>query len=229
MGFGATPASVKRWKNIRKLTIHMDTVNLGFPTDHLKLLHSYLGLFSSSVKTFRFRWLGPRGPCPLSLGTEACLQVPSPTTACPQTCHRGLRLLHFNQLQVMEVENTMLDASQISSFIISHRRTIRDFNFEDTHLRNGTWDEALSPLTSISGSESWKDKTEEVMDVPLMLSPVDFEQEQLNKVWYDHIRTRTSKPLHGALQKAGAKGRELLFGTEEHMRKFLRTSVFSWR
>lgn len=229
MGFGATPASLKRWKQIRKMTIHMNTVNLGSPTDHLKLLHSYLGLFSNSVKTFKFRWLGPKGPCPLSLGTETCLQVSSPTTACPQTCHRGLRSLQFSRLRVMEVENTMLDASQISSFITSHRRTLRDFNFEDTHLRNGTWDEALSPLTSISGSESWKDKTEEVMDVPLMFSPVDFEQEQLSKVWNDHIRTRSSKPLHGALQKAGAKGRELLFGTEEHMRKFLRTSVFSWR
>jgi hypothetical protein len=229
MGLGANPASVKRWKQIRKLTIHMNTVSLGSPTDHLKHLHSYLGLFSSFVRIFRFRWLGPKGPCPLSLGTETCLQAPSPTTACPQTSHRSLRPLQFNRLRIMEVENTMLDASQISSFIISHRRTLRDFNFEDTHLRNGTWDEALSPLTSISGSESWKEKTEEVMDVPLMLAPVDFGQEQLRKVWDNHIRYRSSKPLHGALQKAGAKGRELLFGTEEHMRKFLRTSVFTWR
>lgn len=228
-GFGATPGSAKRWKQIRKLTIHMDTVKVGSPTDHLKLLHSYLGVFSTSMKTFKFRWLGPKGPCPLSLGTETCLKTPSPATACPQTSHRSLRPIQFNRLRVMEVENTMLDASQISSFITSHRRTLRDFNFEDTHLRNGTWDEALSPLTSICGSDAWKDKTEEVMDVPLMLSPVDFEQEQLNKVWDDHMRTRSSKPLHEALQRAGARGKELLFGTEEHMRRFLRTSVFSWR
>ena len=228
MGFGATPTSIKRWKQIRNLTIQMDTVTLGSPADHLKLLHSYLTLFSASVKTFKFRWIGDKGPCPLSLRTEKVLQAPSPTAACPRTCHNPLPTLKFKRLRIMEVENTVLDASQISSFITSHRRTLRDFNFENTHLRSGTWDEALSPLTDISGSESWKDKTEEVMDVPLMLSPVDFEQEQLNKVWDDHIRSRSSRPLHEALQRAGAKGRELLFGTEEHMRKFLRTS-FSWR
>ncbi len=227
-GFGATPGSVKRWKQIRKLTIQMDTVNLTTPVDHLKLLHAYLGLFSTSVKTFKFRWLGAKGPCPLSLSTERIFQVSKPSAACPRTSQLPLQPLKFKRLRVMEVENTMLDASQISSFITNHRRTLRDFNFEDTHLRDGTWDEALSPLTDISGSESWKGKTEEVMDVPLMLSPVDFEREQLNKVWDDHIRSRTSRPLHGALQKAGAKGRDFLFGTEEHMRKFLRTS-FSWR
>ena len=227
-GFGATPASLKRWKQIRNLTIHMETINPNSPTDHLKILHKYLGLFSGSVKSFRFRWLGIKGPCPLSLHTEKPLQAPSPPIACPRTCGIAPKPLKFKRLRVMEAGNTMLDASQVSSFITSHRRTLRDFNFEDTHLRNGTWDDALSPLTDISGSESWKDKTEEVMDVPLMLSPVDFEQEQLNKVWDDHMRTRTSRPLHEALQRAGAKGREFLFGTEEHMRRFLRTS-FSWR
>ena len=227
-GFGATPGSLKRWKQIRNLTISMDTFNLSSPPDHLKLLHKYLGLFSASVKTFRFRWLGAKGPCPLSLSTEKSLQAPSPPMACPRTCAISPKSLRFKRLRVMEVENTMLDALQVSSFITSHRRTLRDFNFEDTHLRSGTWDDALSPLTDISGSESWKDKTEEVMDVPLMLSPIDLEQEQLSKVWDDHIRTRSSRPLHEALQRAGARGRELLFGTEEHMRKFLRTS-FSWR
>lgn len=67
------------------------------------------------------------------------------------------------------------------------------------------------------------------MDVPLMLSPIDMEQEQLNRVWDDHVRSKAARPLLGGLQKAGAKGRELLFGTEEHMKRFLRTSVFSWR
>ena len=228
MGFGANPGSARRWKQIRKLVIHMNTVTSGPPTDHLQLLHSYIGLFSAAIKIFKFRWLGAKGPCPLSLATEATLREPSPPLACPRTSNLPPRPIKFKQLRVMEVENTIIDASQISTFITRHRRTLRDFNFEDTHLRSGTWDEALSPLTDISGSESWKDKTEEVMDVPIMLSPVDYEKEQLNKVWDDHIRSRASRPLQGALQKAGAKGRDLLFGTEEHMRRFLRTS-FNWR
>lgn len=227
MGFGASPSSVRRWRQVRELRIEMATIALGVPADHLKFLHSYLHMFCSTIKEFRFRWLGSKGPCPLSLGTESCLETSSPNQACPRTCHLALRPLQFQRLKVMEVENTMIDASQISSFITSHRHTLRDFNFEDTHLRKGTWDEALAPLTRISGSDRWKQNSEEVMDVPLMLSPVDFEQEQLNKVWDDHIRSRSSKPLHGALHRAGAKGRELLFGTEEHMKKFL--SGFSWR
>ena len=227
MGFGASPTSLRRWKQIRKLQIEMDTIALGHPADHLKLLQSYLQLFAPDISEFRFRWIGAKGPCPLSLGTETCLETSSPKLACPQTCHLALRPLQFQRLKVMEVENTMLDASQISSFITTHRHTLRDFNFEDTHLRKGTWDEALAPLTRISGSDKWKQNSEEVMDVPLMLSPVDFEQEQLNRVWDDHIRSRSSKPLHDALHRAGAKGRELLFGTEEHMKRFL--SGFSWR
>lgn len=227
MGFGASPSSMRRWRQIRDLRIEMDTIALGYPVDHLKFLNSYLQIFASTIKEFRFRWLGGKGPCPLSLGTETCLETSSPQLASPRTCHLALRPLQFQRLKVMEVENTMLDASQISSFIITHRHTLRDFNFEDTHLRKGTWDEALAPLTRISGSDKWKQNSEEVMDVPIMLSAVDFAQEQLNKVWDDHIRTRSSKPLHGALHRAGAKGRELLFGTEEHMKRFL--SGFSWR
>ena len=229
MGFGASPSSSKRWRQIRKLTIYMDAVDLMSPSDHLKLLHSYLHNFSPHVKEFRFRWLGAKGPCPLSLGTEACIRSPSPMTSCPQTSHQSLRPLKFRRLHTMDAENTMIDAAQISTFIHSHRHTLRDFNFEHTYLRSGTWDEALSPLTSISGSESWKDKTEEVMDVPLMLSPVDMEQEQLNRVWDEHVKCRSSRPLHDALLRAGAKGRGLLFGTEEHMRKILRASLFGWR
>ena len=229
MGFGVGPSSGKRWRQIRNLTIRMHTIDLRAPSDHLKALHSYLRNFSSCVKEFRFRWLGTKGPCPLSLGTETSLRSPTLTMSCPQTSHRSLPQLEFKRLRVMEVENTMIDAAQISAFISTHRHTLRDFNFENTHLRNGTWDEALSPLTSISGSESWKDKTEEVMDVPLMLSPVDIEQGHLSRVWDDHVRCRSSKPLHDVLLRASAKGRGLLFGTEEHMRKFLRTSLFSWR
>ena len=228
-GFGVTPRSAKRWRQIRKLTIEMDTVHMRSPVDHLKLLHSYLQVFVSSITRFRFRWLGDKGPCPVSLNDEPCLQTSSPRHVCPKTRNLALRPIRFQRLRDMEVDNTILDASQIASFITSHRRTLRDFSFENTHLRNGTWDEALSPLTRISGNEKWKEKTEEVMDVPIMLSPMDLEKDQLNRIWNEHIRSRSSKPLQEALHRAGAKGKEILFGTEEHMRKLLRTSVFSWR
>lgn len=232
LGFGTLPNSAKRWRQIRKLSVHMDSFPFApnSPTDHCKLLHSYLQLFAPSVRHFKFRWRGAKGPCPLSLGTESSLQDDSPTLACPRRCHLALRPLRFEKLRDMEVENIILDASQISSFITSHRHTLHEFNFEDVRLRSGTWDDALAPLTRISGSERWKEKSEEVMDVPLVLSPVGLEAAQIKRVIQDHARPRCSKPSmsYGNWHKAGAKGRDLFWGTPEHMRKFLRISMFSW-
>ncbi|MCJ1479559.1 hypothetical protein MMC13_008245 [Lambiella insularis] len=243
MGFGALPNSARRWRQIRKLAIHMDTIpySNNDPTDHLKLLHSYLQTFSCSVRRLVFRWNGPKGPFPLSLGSEPCLINPSPHLACPRRCHLALRPLKFARLRFMEVENALLDASQVSSFITTHRRSITEFNFEDSNLRSGTWDEALAPLTRISGSEKWKARSEEVMDVPLVLSPVGLEEGQMAKVLLEqegqmekmmrvpgHLRSPV--PSVGGWGKVmGARGRGLFWGTEEHMRKFLRSSVFTWR
>lgn len=232
LGFGALPNSAKRWRQIRKLSIRMDSIPFtpNSPADHFKLLHSYLQLFAPAIRHFKFRWRGAKGPCPLSLGAESCLQNNSPTLACPRKCHPAFRPLRFEKLRDMEVENITLDASQISSFITSHRHTLHEFNFEDIQLRSGTWDDALAPLTRISGNERWKEKSEEVMDVPLVLSPVGLEAGQIKKVIQDHARPRSSKPSfsYGNWQKAGAKSRDLFWGTPEHMRKFLRISMFSW-
>lgn len=230
MGFAALPNSAKRWRQVRKLAIHIDSTppTPNSPVDHLKLLHSYLQQFSTSLRQFKFRWHGTKGPCPLSLGNESRLQENSPNLACPKRCHLALRPLRFTRLRDMEVENIVTDAPQISSFINIHRRNLRDFNFEDIHLRSGTWDDALSPLTRISGSDKWKEKSEEVMDVPLMLSPVGLEEGQLKKAIHENFRTRSSRPPYAGWQKAGARSRELFWGTPEHMKKFLRSSVFSW-
>ncbi|KAL8950662.1 MAG: hypothetical protein Q9222_003321 [Ikaeria aurantiellina] len=229
MGFGARPNSVKKWKRITKLTICMDSIPLTpyLPPDHLKLLHSYLHVFASSLTSIVFRWKGDKCLSPLSLDKELWLQEKSPEMACPRRCHLALRPLKFEKLQMMEVENVVVDASQISGFITAHRHTISEFNFEDTHLRNGTWDQALAPLTRISGSERWKEKAEEVMDVPLLFSPVGIEEKTV--VDYFNCKSSSFRPSIGAWQKAGAKGRELFWGTPEHMKRFLRTSIFSWR
>lgn len=72
----------------------------------------------------------------------------------------------------MEVENLILDASHVSSFMTAHKNILQVFTFEDTALRSGTWDDALASLTRISGSEKWKEKSEEAMDVSLLLSSV---------------------------------------------------------
>ncbi|MCJ1322017.1 hypothetical protein MMC15_007362 [Xylographa vitiligo] len=243
MGFGALPHSAKRWRQIRKLAIHMDTIpySLTSPADHLKLLHSYLQTFSGSVRRLVFRWNGPKGPFPLALGSEPSLTTSSPPLACPRRCHLALRPLKFARLRFMEVENATLDASQVSSFITAHRRSITEFNFEDSNLRSGTWDEALAPLTRISGNERWKKKSEEVMDVPLVLSPEGLEEGEVQRVRREQEgvmermrkeqrHLRSPAPGTGAWGKVmGARGRGLFWGTEEHMRRFLRSSVLAWR
>ena len=241
MGMGALPNSVKRWRQIKKLTMTFDSIPFGpdLATDHFKGLHAYLQAFAHSVQQFNFRWLGAKGPCPLSIGSESCLQRTSPRLACPRRHHLALRPLRFAQLRDTEMENIVIDASQISCFITAHRHTIREFNFEDTHLRSGTWDEALAPLTRISGSDRWKQKAEEVMDVPLMFSPIGLPEPELQKVLPQIVKPlQTTKkepsyspsvrPVFKRWHTAGEKGRQLLWNTPDHMKDLLRNSIFNW-
>lgn len=117
----------------------------------------------------------------------------------------------------MVLENSVLDAGQISEFIMVHRKVLREFEFEDVHLRTGTWDDALEPLTRISGNDSWKQKQEEVMDVPIMLSPVE-ERECIDDImWDDHKKHRPFRTLRKASMKT--KG---IFSA-------FRSSMLTWR
>ena len=233
LGFGVNPRSTKRWRQIRQLSIHMDTIESGSPVDHLKFLHSYLQNFAPFLTEFNFRWQGSsekKGPCPVSLATESCIQATSHSHECPGKCRLPLPCLQFEKLRNTEIMNILSDSPQIKGFIRKHRRTLESLKLNGVKFRLGDWDDALSPLTEISGSEKWKETAEEVMDVPLMLSPLDFEQEQRIRAWTDRVKSRssTSKPLQGALHRASAKGKELLIGTEEHMRRLLSGTVLSW-
>ena len=247
MGFGTSPSSLRRWKQVRRLKIRMASVlpTTSSHSDHLKHLNAYLTLFSSCLRQFDFRWLGDRCPCPIALNAETAMRIPSPSLACPSTCHSPLKPLRFSRLRTLTVENTVADAPQIARFISRHHRAVKHtkrlkLNFDDTILRTGTWDEALEPLTQMSGSESWKSSSEEsveepleeFMDVPIMFSPVDEKRDPLDKIWDEHVRSGTSKPCYSGMsgfQKAGARTRELLFGTEEHMRKLFSSTVLGWR
>lgn len=232
LGFGVNPRSTKCWRQIRQLTIHMDTIDSGSPVDHLKLLNSYLQNFAPILTEFCFHWQGlseNKGPCPVSLATESCIQATNGSHDCHERCDLPLPCLRFQKLRDVEIMNIFPDSPQIKRFIRKHKFTLESLKLNDVKFRLGDWDDALSPLTEISGSEKWKETAEEVMDVPLMLSPLDFEQEQHIRAWNDRARTRSSKPLQGALHRASAKGKELLFGTEENIRKLLSGSILSWR
>ncbi|KAF1954531.1 hypothetical protein CC80DRAFT_120211 [Byssothecium circinans] len=183
-GFGSTPSSAKRWTQIRRLSICMESLTA--PTtprarmqslEHLRILHAYLRTLSYSLTRLFFRWKGVRGPSPLSLDKEPCMLPIEESSMHPSMrgTIRGPRPLRFTRLRHMELENAIMDSTQIADFIHKHRRTLLEFGFEDVKLRHGNWDEALEPLTAIAGSDRWRRTQEEVMDVPIVLSPVGVE------------------------------------------------------
>ncbi|CAI7572717.1 unnamed protein product [Penicillium glandicola] len=214
-GFGASPASCKRCSQIRKLTVHMTSFGHepGQPTDHLKLLHAYLGSFPS-LQILVFHWEGERGLSPLSLPTEPSLNSAAkgkPAQACPQRCALPLRLLKFQHLQQMELVNATMDASQVASFIQEHRSSLREFNFEN-----------------VVGSEEWKQgqRNTDTVDVPIVLSPAGVSQKQLQMAICALQQQKGPRTLR-SLAKARSRTRELLLGSPDHMKRLLRSSVFS--
>lgn len=242
-GFGALPNSLRKWRQIRRLYIRMDSVSPASSLpDHLKHLHSYLRIFSTCLRHFDFQWQGERCPCPLTINAEEPVKASSPSHACPLTCRSVSKPIRFVRLRSLRVENTIAEACHIARFISRHHRAVRHtkrlkLKFDNTILREGTWDEALEPLTLMSGSDSWKSSSEESraepveesMEVPIMFSPVDLQREQLNKMWDDNVRSRSSRPYYSRIYNLQKAGKEILFGTEEHMRKLFNSTVFGWR
>ncbi|KAF2820554.1 hypothetical protein CC86DRAFT_374250 [Ophiobolus disseminans] len=247
-GFGSTPSSAKRWSQIRHLSICMESIPFSSPSpriraqslEHLRILHAYLRTLSRSLTRLFFRWKGSRGPSPLSLDTEPCMLPLQEECLHPSMRGqvRGPRPLTFSRLRHMELENAVMDSNQISDFIHKHRRSLREFTFEDVKLRQGDWDAALEPLTLIAGSDRWKRTQEEVMDVPIMLSPVDCEPrvmgpllEELDHAIEDagnggrsaHALSRWLSRPNRMSRKPAAK--ESFFGGE-HVKRFLRLSTW---
>ncbi|KAI9817187.1 MAG: hypothetical protein M1827_001299 [Pycnora praestabilis] len=168
LGLGSLPNSRKRWAQIHELAIQMESYfsEPNVKTDQLKILHSFLEGLSPGLVRLLFQWRGSKGPCPLSLDSEVSSE-PS------NRLFGTLRPLRLSNLKYMELENILIDASQVSTFISRHRRTLKEFDFERVTFRTGDWDEALAPLTKISGSEDWKKKQLEVMDVPCVMIAED--------------------------------------------------------
>ncbi|KAK7555610.1 hypothetical protein IWX49DRAFT_569257 [Phyllosticta citricarpa] len=236
MGPGSTPASTKRWSQIRVLAMFLDSIpSSGLShAEHMRILNSYLRQFAHGVTKFHFRWLGEKGPSPLSHCGESSTR-PHHHHGGSRKSRHGPRTLRFARLQDMELENAVMDATQISAFIERHRRTLVDFNFEAITLRSGTWDDALAPLTKMTGNEAWKqrggsggEQQQEFMDVPIVLSPVGLRPEQLAAAGTQGVRLTKIERWLGA-NKTAARAKEQIRGCEEHMRKFLRGAAFPWR
>ncbi|TKA65152.1 hypothetical protein B0A49_10809 [Cryomyces minteri] len=238
LGFGATPSSSRRWSQIRKLAIHMDSypISRNTRTDHLQILHNYLRTLSPSLTRLFFRWKGDKGPSPFASDGEPFFETSHRDRTHPATRRRRPRPPKFPKLKHMELENAVMDAHQISTFIHTHRHTLTEVDFEDVQLSSGTWDDALASLTELTGSAEWKEKQEEVMDVPLILSPLNLapgilaRTAQEQKAEGERGGVTMSRWLSkGRKGRAVEKAKEQLWECEEHMKRFLRCSVFPWR
>lgn len=234
--YGSSPASTRVWRRIKSLRIGMNSFTFGrnSPSDHLKILHTYLQSFPS-IQHLNFEWLGSKGPSPFSLDAEPCMLRPSSldsSNACPRSSSApACKPIRFRQLRSMHLRNAVFDASQAAAFVLLHRKVLHEFDFDECALRSGTWDEALAPLSGITGNDDWKRAqqahSEEVMDVPLVLSPVREHGEIeciLTKLWDDEYVGR-NRGLR-TLRQLGTRTRELFPG---HVKRLLRRTRLGWR
>lgn len=166
-GFGSSPSGARRWHQIRKLYISVESWDFYGSSpglDHLKIMDDYIRLFSATVEKFHFTWLGRRGPCPLALSADPLFapprnskklfaEVTSPMSPLPPRPSR--RPLVMPRLRYMQVRNATMNAPQLRDLVTAHKQTVREFDFENVVLiNNGSWDEALAPLQDGS-SGSW--------------------------------------------------------------------------
>lgn len=167
-GFGCTPSAGRRWKQIKKLNITMDSWDFQGPSpglDHLKILDDYIRSFSCNLEKISFGWNGRKGPCPMTLFTDPLFappkataklfaEVTSPMSPLPAAPPR--KAMSFPKLRYLQVRNATMAAVQVADFVSAHRHVVREFDFENVFLTNeGSWEEALAPLSESKSSEEW--------------------------------------------------------------------------
>lgn len=165
-GWGCTPSAGRRWRQIRKLKITMNSWEFGCTgLDHLKILEDFIRGFSSNLERVSFGWNGRKGPCPFTLFTDPLFSPPKETgklfcevtsPMSPLPAAPSKPAMRFPKLQYMQVRNATMTSEQVSSFVAAHAYTVREFDFENVFLINGgIWEEALAPLSDLDSSEEW--------------------------------------------------------------------------
>lgn len=158
-GIGCVPSAARRWKQIKKLYISVESWDFYGPSpglDHLKIMDDYIRSFAPQLDKFSFTWLGRKGPCPIALSGDPLFapprtskklfhEVTSPMSPLPVRPRRSP--IHFPRLRFLQIRNATMNAPQLSVLITSHRETVKRFDFESVALcNNGNWEDALAPL-----------------------------------------------------------------------------------
>ncbi|GAO17101.1 uncharacterized protein UV8b_00306 [Ustilaginoidea virens] len=164
-GFGSVPSASRRWKQVKKLNVSVESWDFYGSSpglDHLKIIDDYVRFFAPGLEKFSFSWIGNKGPCSVALSSDALFappksskklfhEVTSPMSPLP--VRPPPSPIHFPKLRHLQIRNTYMNAPQLSELIKSHSRTVKEFDFENVVLaNNGSWDEALAPL---SRDDSW--------------------------------------------------------------------------
>ncbi|KAI1817432.1 hypothetical protein GGS20DRAFT_574888 [Poronia punctata] len=161
-GFGCSPSAGKRWRQIRKMHINVDSWDFYGPSpglDHLKIIQDYLNHFSGTLEKLDFTWHGrTKGPCPIALAADPLFapprssqklfhEVTSPMSPLPAAPSR--QPVVFRKLRYLAMRNATMNVAQVGNLVASHKHCVREFDFENSVLiNNGSWDDALAPLMS---------------------------------------------------------------------------------
>ncbi|RWA07171.1 hypothetical protein EKO27_g7934 [Xylaria grammica] len=160
-GFGCLPSAGRRWKQIRKMHINVDSWDFYGPSpglDNLKIIQDFLYNYSTSLEKLAFTWHGRKGPCPIALAADPLFapprnslklfrEVTSPMSPLPPAPPR--KPVVFRRLRYLAVRNATMNAAQVADLVTSHQHCVREFDFENSVLiGDGSWDEALAPLMS---------------------------------------------------------------------------------
>ncbi|KAI0471358.1 hypothetical protein F4859DRAFT_505188 [Xylaria cf. heliscus] len=158
-GFGCSPSAGRRWRQIRKMHINVDSWDFYGPSpglDHLKIIQDFLYNYSTSLEKLSFTWYGRKGPCPIALAADPLFapprnslklfrEVTSPMSPLPPVPPR--KPVVFRKLRYLAVRNATMNAAQVADLVESHQHCVREFDFENSVLiSDGNWDDALAPL-----------------------------------------------------------------------------------
>ena len=244
LGYGSTPRSASRWRRINDLAISVHLpVHDSTPGhfDHFKLLESYIRNFQSNLTTFKFSWVGDKGPIPMkrsrlpNIGAEDHPAIRQGHCASSPLKRKAMTPLHFPKLEFAELENCKASARSIHDFAEAHKQTLKELNLEDMELASGTWEEALAPLIHVNARPR---PSADLAEIPIMLSPttlpapmerVEMAQETITGRKSMRVSRWLSTRSKGRAPSAAQRMREGLIGCEEQLRKVLRGSVFPKR
>jgi hypothetical protein len=158
-GFGSVPSAGRRWRQIKKLNVSVESWDFYGTSpglDHLKIIDDYIRYFAPTLEKVSFTWVGRKGPCPIALSADPLFapprstkklfhEVTSPMSPLPTRPPR--QPMHFPKLRYMQIRNAAMNAPQLKELISSHSKTVKEFDFENVVLvNNGNWDEALAPI-----------------------------------------------------------------------------------